>query len=97
MSKKTGFSPIKLGLRNHAKCGSPFCFLLTHDSTHTSRINSKIILVGLQEIGYRRREMTTMGSQKIGTAFSSEEKLMKGKKRMAVYAIWGYVKIPNMG
>ncbi len=31
--------------------------------------------------------MTTKESQKIGTAFSSEEKLMKGKKRMAVYAI----------
>jgi len=38
-------------------------------------------------MGYRRGEMTTMGSQKIGTAFSSEEKLMKGKKQMTVYAI----------
>jgi len=38
-------------------------------------------------MGYRRGEMTTIGSQKIGTAFSSEEKLMKGKKQMTVYAI----------
>jgi uncharacterized protein (DUF1330 family) len=46
-------------------------------------------------MGYRRGEMTTMGSQKIGTAFSSEEKLMKGKKRMAVYAISDTVEITD--
>jgi len=36
-----------------------------------------------------------MYQQKRGTAFSSEEKLMKGKKRMAVYAISDTVEITD--
>src|SRR5215472_5990423 len=36
-----------------------------------------------------------MYQQNIGTAFSSEEKLMKGKKRMAVYAISDTVEITD--
>jgi uncharacterized protein (DUF1330 family) len=46
-------------------------------------------------MSYRRGEMTTTGSQKRGTAFSSEEKLMKGKKQMAVYAISDTVEITD--